>query len=130
MPNNPAKRTRGKRSEPDCDDNLADDDDLENLNFRAAHWPRRRRSKKNPNDLDIFKAQLLRRVPIGPDGKKLKVTRRSILESLLSRNNNNATPQGLLALIDLLEEMNPLPNPTLETILNIEMLEFRWDLDD
>lgn len=130
MPNYPATRSRRKRSAPDCGDNLADDDHLEELNFRLAHWPRRRRSKKNPNDLDILKADLLRQVPIGPDGKKLKVTRREILDTLLFKNPNNATPQGLLALIDLLEEMNPLPNPTITTLLDFGPLDFRLGLED
>lgn len=127
MPNNTAKRSRGVRLTPETADSRDEDDDADDLNFRPAHWPRRRRSKKNPNDLDILKADLLRQVPIGPDGKKLKVTHRAILDTIFNKNPNNATPQGLLALIDLLEEFNPLPNPTIAELLKDDTLNLWWD---
>ncbi|OYX48790.1 MAG: hypothetical protein B7Y90_09075 [Alphaproteobacteria bacterium 32-64-14] len=120
MPNNHETRSRGKRPTPDCDDNLADDDDLGDLNLRLAHWPRRRRWSKNPTDLQLLKKKLLRQVPLGSDGKKLKVTKREIWDKLFNGKPRYGTPQEVLALIDLLEEFHPSPSPTIEELFDLD----------
>lgn len=130
MPNNHETRSRGKRSPPERNDNLADDDDSEDLNFRPASWPRQRRSRKNPTDLQIFKMRLRRQIPVGSDGKKLKVSKREILDKLFSPQPKNRTPQEALALIELAEELNPSPNPTIADLLDLGQLDFPFGLED
>ena len=120
-----SKRSREKRCDPpqngDLRDDLSEDDELEELRLRPAYWPRRSRSKKTRTNLEIFKESLLRQVPLTSDGKKAKVSQREVLNALFGRKPMNGTPQEMLALIELLEELHPSPNPTLETLLDLEV---------
>lgn len=120
-----AKRSREKRCDPpqnsDLSDDLSDDDELEELRLRPAYWPRRSRSKKIATNLELFKESLLRQVPLTSDGKKVKVSQREVLNALFGGKPMNGTPQEMLALIELLEELHPSPNPTLETLLDLDL---------
>lgn len=123
MPSNTRKRSRGALSTHESDNQRHDDDDLDDLHFRPAHWPRQRRSRKNPTDLQVFKTRLRRQIPVGSDGKKLKVSRREILDKLFSPPPTSRTPQEMLALIELAEELNPSPDPTIADLLDLGQLD-------
>lgn len=125
MLNNNAKRSRGVRLTPETADNLdEDDDELDEMSFRPSHWPRRRRSRKNPTDLEIWKAELRRKIK-ERKGKKVKLSNRDVLDSLFQKKPMDGTPEEkLLALVELLEDLHPSPNPTFETILDLNMEPF------
>lgn len=114
-------RSRVSRPTVDRDDKPDKDDDADDLNLRPTNWPKRRRSRKNPTDLETWKAELWRQVPAGINGKKAKLPKRKVLSALLSRQPLNGTILELLALIEILEELNPSPSPTIATLLDLEM---------
>ena len=121
VPNNRAKRSRGSCPTRDRHETLDQENDEDDLHFRPAYWPRRRRSKKNPTDLETLKAELWRQVPAESDGKKAKLPIRKVLSALLSRQPLNGTILELLALIEICEEFNPSPRPTIATLLDLEV---------
>lgn len=126
MPNNTAKRSRGVRPTTEAADNLDEDDgELDEMSFRPSHWPRRRRSRKNPTDLEIWKMELRRKIKAERKGKKVKLSHRDVLDALFQKKPMKGTPEEkLLALVELLEELHPSPSPTFETILDLNMEPF------
>lgn len=122
MTKDPAKPSCGKLSRLESDDNLAHDEGGEELYLRPGCWPRRRRSRKNPTDLEIWKTELRGKVRADSKGNKVKLSHRDVLESLFLKKPMKGTPeQKMLALIELLEELHPSPSPTFATILDLHM---------
>lgn len=122
MPNNPGKPALAKRGEPD--DNDPATKEFRKLGLRPASWPRRRRSKDNPTNLEILKADLLRQVPVASDGRKMKASPYEVMIALITNKPLNGTIAELLALTEVLEELHPSPSPTLENLVHYELSDF------
>jgi len=116
------KRSREMDSTTDSGDQSADNRDLDELHLRPSYWPKRHRSRNCPTDLQSYKESLLRQIPVGSSGKEVKLSISDVLNALIRKEPINGTPeQKMLALIELLEELHPSPNPTFETLLGVSM---------